>query len=148
MVGGNYSVIFKRQKRLSSLEAFKEHFKKQFFTILCVFILLINEFSNASIKSHCMKSVQVRSFFWYVFSCIQAEYGDLLYKYPHLVRIKENINQKNLRIWTLFTQWVITLLLLSQLNLCIWATLPLHKKWSFPWIISSFFALRCLLLCS
>ena len=35
---------------------------------------------------HCMKIVQIRSFFWSVFSCIRTEYGDL-------------------RIWTLFTQW-------------------------------------------
>ena len=26
---------------------------------------------------HCMKSVQVRSYFWSVFSCIRTEYGDL-----------------------------------------------------------------------
>ena len=25
---------------------------------------------------HCVKSVQIRSFFWSVFSCIQTEYGD------------------------------------------------------------------------
>ena len=28
-----------------------------------------------------MKSVQTRSYFWSVFSCIQTEYGDLLRKY-------------------------------------------------------------------
>ena len=37
-----------------------------------------------------MKSVQIRSFFWSVFSCIRTEYGDLL------------------RIWILFTQWIIS----------------------------------------
>ena len=42
---------------------------------------------------HCVKSVQIRSFFWSVFSCIRT------------VRIKENTDQKKLRIWTLFTQW-------------------------------------------
>ena len=26
---------------------------------------------------HCVKSVQIRSFFWSVFSCIRTEYGDL-----------------------------------------------------------------------
>ena len=30
-----------------------------------------------------MKSVQVRSFFWSVFSCIRTEYGDLLRKSPY-----------------------------------------------------------------
>ena len=27
---------------------------------------------------HCVKSVQIRSYFWSVFSCIRIEYGDLL----------------------------------------------------------------------
>ena len=26
---------------------------------------------------HCVKSVQIRTYFWSVFSCIRAEYGDL-----------------------------------------------------------------------
>ena len=52
----------------------------------------------------CVKSVQIRSFFWSVFSCIWTEYGDLLRKSPYLVRIQENANQKKLRISTLFTQ--------------------------------------------
>ena len=26
---------------------------------------------------HCVKSVQIRSFFWSVFSCIQIEYGEI-----------------------------------------------------------------------
>ena len=48
------------------------------------------------LKSHCVKSVQIRRFCWSVFSRI------LLYS----VRIQENTDQKTLRIWTLFTQWV------------------------------------------
>ena len=36
----------------------------------------------------CVRSVQLRSFFWSVFSCIRIEYGDLLFS-----------------LWTLFTQW-------------------------------------------
>ena len=45
---------------------------------------------------HCVKSVQIKSFFWSIFSCIRTESS---------VQIKENTNQKKLRIWTLFTQW-------------------------------------------
>ena len=52
-----------------------------------------------------MKSVQIRSFFWSVFSCIWTEYGALLRKFPYSVQIQENTDQKKLRIWTLFTQW-------------------------------------------
>ena len=29
-------------------------------------------------RQHCVKSLQIRSIFWSIFSCIRAEYGDLL----------------------------------------------------------------------
>ena len=51
-----------------------------------------------------VKSVQIRRFFWFVFSCIRTEYGDLWSKSPYSVRIQESTDQKKLRIWTLFTQ--------------------------------------------
>ena len=53
---------------------------------------------------HCLKSVQIRSYFWSVFSCIPTEYRDLLRKSPYSVGIQENTDRKKLRIWTLFTQ--------------------------------------------
>ena len=56
------------------------------------------------INCHCVKSVQIRSFFWSVFSCIRTEYGDLRCKSPYSVQIQKNTDQKKLRIWTLFTQ--------------------------------------------
>ena len=31
-----------------------------------------------SVPKHCVKRVQMRSYFWSVFSCIRTEYGDLL----------------------------------------------------------------------
>ena len=34
-------------------------------------------FSEIGLKVHCMKSVQMRSFFWSVFSHTRAKYGDL-----------------------------------------------------------------------
>ena len=57
-------------------------------------------------NNHCVKSVQIRSCFWSVFSCIRTEYGDLFRKSPYLVRIQENVDQKNFRIWTLVRKWV------------------------------------------
>ena len=45
-------------------------------------------------KSHSMKSVQIRSFFWSVLSCFRTEYGDLLRKSPYSVQIQENMDQK------------------------------------------------------
>ena len=53
---------------------------------------------------HCMKSFQIRIFFWSVFSCIWTEYGDLPSKSRYSVRIQENTDQKKLRFWTLFPQ--------------------------------------------
>ena len=41
-------------------------------------------------NSHCVKSVQIRSFFWFVFSSTQSQC--------------RKIRTKKLRIWTLFTQ--------------------------------------------
>ena len=52
-----------------------------------------------------MKSVQIRSFFWSVFSRIQTEYGEIRSVSPYSVRMLENTDQKKLNIWTLFTQW-------------------------------------------
>ena len=46
------------------------------------------------IGDHCVKSVPKRSYFWFVFSCIWTEYGDLLCKSPYSVQIEENTDQK------------------------------------------------------
>ena len=65
---------------------------------------------------HCMKIVEIRSFFWSIFSCIWNEYRDskcpntefcLVRIFLYSVRIQENTDQKNLRIWILFTQCLI-----------------------------------------
>ena len=40
---------------------------------------------------HCVRSVQIRSYFWSVFSCIRTEYGDLL---PYSFRLKENADKE------------------------------------------------------
>ena len=65
-----------------------------------------------------VKNVQIRSFFWSIFFCIWAEYGDLLHKSPYSVRIQENTDQKNLRIRTLLEQsWLSEEARLTYLNL-------------------------------
>ena len=51
-----------------------------------------------------MRSVQIRSFFYSVFSRIRTECGDLLCKSPHSVQIRENKDQEKLRIWTIYAQ--------------------------------------------
>ena len=44
---------------------------------------------------YCVKSVQIRSFFWSVFSCIWTEYGYLTRKSPYSVQMRENTDHKN-----------------------------------------------------
>ena len=48
-----------------------------------------------------MKSVQIRSFFWSVFSRIRTEYGKILRISPYSVRMRENMDQKNSRLMLL-----------------------------------------------
>ena len=59
---------------------------------------------NLSLYYHCVESVQTRSFFWSVFSLIRTEYREIRSISPYSVRMRENTDQKKLRIWTLFTQ--------------------------------------------
>ena len=64
---------------------------------------------------HCVKSVQIRSFFWSVVSRIRTKYGEIRGISPYLVQIRENTDQKKLRIWTLFAQWILLCILLFLL---------------------------------
>ena len=76
-----------------------------FYSIPFIFSCFFSCFWRFAGNIHCVKSVQIRSFFWSVFSCIRTEYGDLLRKPPYSVRIQDNTDQKKVHIWTLFTQW-------------------------------------------
>ena len=55
-----------------------------------------------------MKCVQIRSFFWSVFSRIWTKYGKIQSISPYSVHMRENTNQKKLRIWAHFMQCTIT----------------------------------------
>ena len=56
---------------------------------------------------HCLKCVQIRSFSRSVFSRIRTEYGEIRSISPYSVRMRGNTDQKKLRNWTLFTQWLL-----------------------------------------
>ena len=71
--------------------------KRETGLILCKFWKLLDK--------QCVKSVQIRSNFWSVFSRIWTEYGEIRSFSPYSVRMRENTDQKLLRIWMLFTQW-------------------------------------------
>ena len=61
----------------------------------CVFKQLMSGKSNTpSIGLVILKSAQIRSYFWSLFSCILSEDGDLQRKSPYSVRIQENTDQK------------------------------------------------------
>ena len=55
------------------------------------------------VKMWLRENCQNTEFFWPLFSHILTEYEDLLRKSPYSVQIRENTDQKKLRIWTLFT---------------------------------------------
>ena len=57
-----------------------------------------------SLQKHCVKCVQIGSFFWSVFSRIRTEYGEIRSISPYSVRMRENTDQKKLPICTHFTQ--------------------------------------------
>ena len=63
------------------------------------------EFAPYRANRHCVKSVQRQSFFWSAFSRIRTEYGDILRISPYSVRMRENTDQKKLRLSAIFTQW-------------------------------------------
>ena len=56
---------------------------------------------------HCVKSVQIRSFFWSALSRIWT------------VRIWQNTDQKKLRNWTLSTQWFLSSNIILRMMSCI-----------------------------
>ena len=65
-----------------------------------------------------MKSVQIRSYFWYVFSCIWSEYRDLWSKSPYSVRIQENMDAgRKLNLHKTFRKLPGSLLSLNRLAL-------------------------------
>ena len=61
-------------------------------------IIVIIDLPKTCCKRYRAKSVQIRNFFWSVFSCIRTEYGEIF----NCGKIR---TRKKLRIWTLFTHW-------------------------------------------
>ena len=67
---------------------------------------------------HCAKSVQIRSYFWSVFSRIRTEYGEIL------------------RIWSFFTQWYASAGTFSDGNPKNWILFPSVLR-SWIWQVSN-----------
>ena len=93
---------------------------------------------------HCVKSVQIRSYFLSVCSFIWTKYEDLLRKSPHSFRMQENTDQKKFSIWTIFTQWFsflplfLMLMMHSKFNLSptLWKASPIRISfvYVYSWI--------------
>ena len=60
--------------------------------------------AKAQDPTHCVKSVQIRSFYWSVFSRIRTEYGEIPRISPNSVQMQENKDHKKLCIWTILMQ--------------------------------------------
>ena len=88
-----------------SLAMVAVRWKGEYFqSILCqAKVVSFREWGSAEINYHRVKSVQIRSFSWSVFSRI----------FPTLysVRMRENTDQKKLHIWTIFTLCIACVLL-------------------------------------
>ena len=63
-------------------------------------------FGNVINYPHCVKIVQIRSFFWSVFSRIRTEYGEILHISLYSIQMRENTDQQKPRVWTLFMQYL------------------------------------------
>ena len=92
---------WKQKKEIRSKPRWKSESGCDFYFLLLQKLMLS---SNCEHLLHCLKSVQIRSFFRSVFTRIRIEYGKILRISPYSVRMRENTDQKKLGIWTLFTQ--------------------------------------------
>ena len=77
----------------------------KYLKLFIITTLILMTFISYLFGACCVKSFQIRSFFWFICSHIRTEYKDLPRKVSYSVWIWENTDQKKLRIWTLFTQW-------------------------------------------
>ena len=77
---------------------------------ISIFLKIFSIFWQAKVEStyHCVKNVQILSFFWSVFSHIRTEYGEIRSIPLYSVQMRGNMDQKKLHIWTLFTQFIRT----------------------------------------
>ena len=90
-----------------------------------------------NLQFHCVKSVQIGSFFWSAFFCIWTEYREIQSISPYslrmyLVRMRENTDQKKRRIRTLFTQCS------ADMELCKQKRKSISVTWK-----QSYFVIKC-----
>ena len=104
LTGSDFTIFFYRRSKIQSL---KKVISASNDKINISFIFQKSYHYTSNWFYHCVKSVQIRTFFWSVFSRISIEYEGLRSNYPYSVRIQENTDQKNLCIWTLLPQCIL-----------------------------------------
>ena len=109
--------VFKKilQHRFAKILKFEKFLRTPIQKNICKRLLLSNVFivnlkhtQQRSIFHRYVKSVQILSFLWSVFSRIGTEYGEIRSISPYSIRMRKNTDQKKLRIWTLFTQYIVS----------------------------------------
>ena len=78
-------ILFVLFVRIKSYHKKKKKFKAALLTSFILLLLL-----RIVITSQCLKSVQIRRYFCFVFSCIRTEYGEI----RSITKIQENTYQK------------------------------------------------------
>ena len=111
-------------------------------TLSFKFSFSIYSLFKLNLFSYCVKSVQIRSYFWSIFSCIRTEYGDLRNKSPYSVRMQQNMDQKQLRIWTAFTQCLIFAFVSNGSNISVNSLLKNYFHGWMPYSIYNRFDIR------
>ena len=78
----------------------KLYFLRSVYSDLCYYCInsrssSFNTWERNFYNRHYVKSVQIRKFFWSIFSRIWTKYGEILRISPYSVQIQENKDQKN-----------------------------------------------------
>ena len=84
-----YVGLTRTKPKFRAFENFKSRLSSSVHISAILIIQMWQNFMTSYPSWHCVKSVQIRSYFWSVFSCIRTEYGDLRSKYRK-IRTRNN----------------------------------------------------------
>ena len=116
------SCIFEKKKKKCPQNLYMGSF--------CIYVLV------CSVTSYCFYYLALREkcppseFFWFLFSRIRTEYWEILRISLYPVWMRENTDQKKLRIWTLFKQCCLFRFSLLIVIIILKTTIPLRELWS------------------
>ena len=79
---------------------------------------LRRNFRNSTEIMHCVKSVQMRSFFWSIFFRIRSEYGEI--QSDHTVRSDGNVSSERKAIWLMWEYFICYLTDVNTFYMVLW----------------------------